>query len=727
MDRKVAEALSLLSFSLFLSLFLTIQLPTQLPIYLSIYLSIYIYLYLSISIYIYLYLSISIYIYLYLSISFYIFLYLSVSICLSVCLFVYLSICLSVCLSIYLSIIYHYLSWYISLSIIIMIYHDLSWSIIIYHYLSLSVIIFLYLSISIFIYLHFPIYLSFYLSIHLSIFSILLSIHLSIYPSIHLSIYPSIHLSIYPSFIHLSIYPSFHPSILPSFHPSILPSYPSIHLSIYPSIHLSYLSIYPSIFLPIYLSICIFENKSSLQDYLQFLNLTTSKRKLVLQDFLNFWTWQHQKRDNPTRQFCETSSIFEVDNVKNETILRDLLRKWKVECRADGLVPMRVAMISLHLSKVLHLPRKIDGRSYEVLHLSRRIISVNLKIWCSKMQPLSGNQRPDLPTALMNMSLALRLRREMHLARSSAYVLHLPSFLKLLQNPHVLLTFDKVHNPLRLPPRTPQFFTFWLRNVLRATTACTFSTSQLPKVVRAWCVLYILTSKCASRHNGVHLFDIATSKSGPKLRCFVHFDFEMCFAPQRRALFRHRNFQKWSEHGVLCTFWLRNVLRATTACNFSSLIWPDGSAPAALASLLFDPPELQIIGKTDCFATFLPFRAPGSSFFWDFLFVDFLSSSLLFFSLLFSSLTLPISAFHLPNIFGSLTSKLPSIIHRYTCTLYIYIYTIIYMCIYIYIYIYYVFACADTLAKQSWLFPDFHDECFQSRWQLLGFQEPKII
>ena len=47
------------------------------------------------------------------------------------------------------------------------------------------------------------------------------------------------------------------------------------------------------------------------------------------------------------------------------------------------------------------------------------------------------------------------------------------------------------------------FCTFSLGNVLRATTACTFSTSQLPKVVRCWCVLYILTWKCASRHNGV--------------------------------------------------------------------------------------------------------------------------------------------------------------------------------------------------------------------------------
>ena len=80
--------------------------------------------------------------------------------------------------------------------------------------------------------------------------------------------------------------------------------------------------------------------------------------------------------------------------------------------------------------------------------------------------------------------------------------------------------------------------------MLRATTACTFSTSQLPKVVRSCGVLYILTWNCASRHNGVHFFDISTSKSGPTLRCFVHFDLEMCFAPQRRALFRHLQLPK---------------------------------------------------------------------------------------------------------------------------------------------------------------------------------------
>ena len=167
------------------------------------------------------------------------------------------------------------------------------------------------------------------------------------------------------------------------------------------------------------------------------------------------------------------------------------------------------------------------------------------------------------------------------------------------------------------------FCTFWLWNVLRATTACTSSTSQLPKVLWTRQFFTLLTSKCASRHNGAHFFDITTSKSGPKLVCFVHFDLEMCFAH----------------------------LRATTACNFSSLIWPHGSTLAALASLLFDPPEPQIIGKTHCFAT--------SGFFAHLHLLSSHSFSSLLFSLrLFSSLTLPTSAFPSVHIVGSLTSKL---------------------------------------------------------------------
>ena len=117
--------------------------------------------------------------------------------------------------------------------------------------------------------------------------------------------------------------------------------------------------------------------------------------------------------------------------------------------------------------------------------------------------------------------------------------------------------------------------------------------------------LYILTWKRSSRHNGVHFFDITTSKNG-------------------------------NVTGVLCTFWLGNVLRATTACNCSSLIWPAGSAPAALASLLLATNHW----KNTVFPDF-----PTFSRTWIFFLLT--VSSLIFFLLIFSSLTLPISAFHL--------------------------------------------------------------------------------
>ena len=328
---------------------------------------------------------------------------------------------------------------------------------------------------------------------------------------------------------------------------------------------------------------------------------------------------------------------------------------------------MRFTIFPLHLSKVLHLPRKSDARSWEVLHLSRKIISAKLKIWCSKMQPLSGNQRPDLLTSLMNMCLVLRLPRKMHLCRSSSNVPRLPSFLEMLQNLHVLPVFDKVHNPL--PPAT--------RNDIW--------TSKKWSEPLVFCTFF--TSKRASRHNGVHFFDILTSKSGPNVVCFVHFHFEMCFAPQRHALFRHLNLEKWSEPLVFCTFSLRNVLRATTACTFSTSQLPTvvrtwcvlyilTSKRASrhngvqffishLASWLrtrrFSEPTFRPSGATNhtqCSATFTPFRAPGSSFFWDFLFCDLLSSSLLFYD----SSHCCFSSVH---IVGNLTSELPSIKYLY--------------------------------------------------------------
>ena len=122
------------------------------------------------------------------------------------------------------------------------------------------------------------------------------------------------------------------------------------------------------------------------------------------------------------------------------------------------------------------------------------------------------------------------------------------------------LNFQKWSEPL-------VFLTFWLRNVLCATTACTFdiSTSKSGSMLR--CFVHFDLEMCFARQRRALFRHLNFQKT---MVCFVHFDLEMCFAPQRRALFRHLNFQKWSDHGVFCTFSLGNMLRATTACTFST-------------------------------------------------------------------------------------------------------------------------------------------------------------
>ena len=336
----------------------------------------------------------------------------------------------------------------------------------------------------------------------------------------------------------------------------------------------------------------------------------------------------------------------------------------EVECRADGLVSMCFAICPFHLFKILLLPRKSEARSCEVLHLSLKIILANLKIWCSKLQPLF---RPDLLTSLMNMSLVLRLPREMYLCRSSSNALCLPSFLDMLQNLHVLLTFGQVQNPLCVPRKTtsqlqkvlgdrhffflpfafqmcfaPQrralfrhgnfqkwsdtevFCEFWLRNVLRATTACTFSTSQLPtsqlpKVLRAWCALYILTSKCASRHNGVQFF---ISHLATWLRT-CRFS-EPTFRPSGAT-------NHWKKHCVSRLSYLSAHLDLLSSETF--LFWSYFFFSSLLfSSLLFA--SLLFADSSHLFSSRLFFSLLFSSF----LFFSLLFSSFLFFSLLFSSL-----------------------------------------------------------------------------------------
>ena len=194
---------------------------------------------------------------------------------------------------------------------------------------------------------------------------------------------------------------------------------------------------------------------------------------------------------------------------------------------------MRFAIFPLHLPKVLRLPRKSDARWCEVLHLPRKIILANLKIWCSKMQPLSGNQRPDLLTALMNMSCTAPATRN-----ASLHIL--------FKCPTPAIVFGNATKPSLFA-----HFSQGAQSLAPATQKHAKTTSEPSKWSEHVVLLAFWTWKCASRRNGVHFFDMSTSQTGPSMVCFVHFDLATCFAPQRRALFRHLNFQTWSEkHSV---------------------------------------------------------------------------------------------------------------------------------------------------------------------------------
>ena len=155
----------------------------------------------------------------------------------------------------------------------------------------------------------------------------------------------------------------------------------SIYRSIFLSIYLAvYLSICLSVYLAIYLSTCLSASfKTKLfRETSAFFKVDNFKNEAILRDLFNVWTWQRQNRSNSarllhfsklttskrsnsarlpqylnvttanTKQFCETSSFIKVDNIKNERILPDILQKWKVECKADGLVPMRFAICPVH-------------------------------------------------------------------------------------------------------------------------------------------------------------------------------------------------------------------------------------------------------------------------------------------------------------------------------------------------------------------------------------------
>ena len=135
---------------------------------------------------------------------------------------------------------------------------------------------------------------------------------------------------------------------------------------------------------------------------------------------------------------------------------------------------------------------------------------------------------------------------------------------------------------------------------------------------------------CFESKNGVHFFDISTSKSGPRMVCFVHFGLEMCFAPQRRALFRHLNFQKWSETARFLT-----LLTSKCASRHNGVQFFISHLASWLRTRRFSEPT---------------FRPTGATNHWkNTVFRDFptFSRICIFFLLILSLLTLLTSAFQL--------------------------------------------------------------------------------
>ena len=425
--------------------------------------------------------------------------------------------------------------------------------------------------------------------------------------------------------------------------------------------------------------------------------LDNLQNEAILRDFLNFRAWQHKKRSNSARLPSKMESWVQSWQPRTNAFLRFFDSACLNYCACnEKVIPGHTQCCTCH-AKSSSQNWRSDAPKCNPSHISDGHVSCT----APATRHASFQILCKCPTSAIGFGNATKPSRFAHFwqdAQSLAFAMQDDIWTsKSAPNPWVFYTFDLemcfapqrralfghlnfqkwsehgvfcafwLANVLRattpstfstsqLPKMAPTdvFCTFWLGNVLSATTTCTFKTSQLSKVVRAWCVLRILTCKCASRHNGVHFSDMSTSKSGPNLVCFVHFDLQMLRATTACTFWTSQLLKALWSLCFFCTFWLGNALSATTACHFSSLIWPDGSASAALASLLFDPPEPQIRHWKNTVNRDCPTFSRTCIFF--LLTLSLLWSSLFCPSLLLSYLSLPISAFSSAHIVGNLTS-----------------------------------------------------------------------
>ena len=181
------------------------------------------------------------------------------------------------------------------------------------------------------------------------------------------------------------------------------------------------------------------------------------------------------------------------------------------------------------------------------------------------MRPLSGNHGPDLQTCLTHVSLVLCLPCNMHLCRSSS-------------NAHPCQRFWNCY-------KTLAFAHLWgcAESLAPATQDHILTSRSGPRPS----VFNTFKAKCASCYKGVRFFNSLTSK-----------------LLTSTCASGHNGVQLFISH---LTTWLRT-------CRFSEPTFRPSGAPKHL--------------KNAVLCDFSFFGAPASSFFWLFLFSDLLSSFL---------------------------------------------------------------------------------------------------
>ena len=273
-----------------------------------------------------------------------------------------------------------------------------------------------------------------------------------------------------------------------------------------------------------------------------------------------------------TKQFCKASSIFEGDIIKIAAILRDFLnfRSWQHQKRNNSArLPQFRSWQHQKRSNFARPPSKMEHWVQSWRPRTNAFcdffippiwsIAPATNQWCQIIRsaaPVTQNHLSKPDNLTRQKATSLRKSAAWPPNISAAPAMRNASLQILFKSPRPANIFESATKPSRFPhfwqgakslaPATRHdiwtsksgpgpwvFGHFWLGNVLRATMASN---------VR--CFAHFDFEMCFG-HNGVHFFDISTSKSAPVLRCFVHFDFDMCFAPKLACNFSISHLARW--------------------------------------------------------------------------------------------------------------------------------------------------------------------------------------